>query len=72
MATVYVEPRPKGRPEGTPIEDYVVEDHAGHVLHVADTQQQAIDWAKQNRHRPHVARVRHLNDKRVPDHWREV
>jgi hypothetical protein len=28
MANVYVEPRPKGRPEGSPIEDYVVEDHA--------------------------------------------
>jgi hypothetical protein len=72
MTTVYIEPRPKGRPEGTPIEDYVVEDHANHVLHTADTQQQAIDWAKRNGHRPHVARVRHLNDKRVPDHWREV
>jgi hypothetical protein len=32
MANVYVEPRPKGRPEGSPIEDYVVEDHADHVL----------------------------------------
>jgi hypothetical protein len=28
MANVYVEPRPKGRPEGSHIEDYVVEDHA--------------------------------------------
>ena len=28
MATVYIEPRPKGRPEGDPIDDYVVEDHA--------------------------------------------
>ena len=32
MTNVYVEPRPKGRHEGDPIEDYVVEDHAGHVL----------------------------------------
>ena len=32
MANVYVEARPKGRPEGTRIDDYVVEDHADHVL----------------------------------------
>ena len=28
MPNVYVEARPKGRPENSPIEDYVVEDHA--------------------------------------------
>jgi hypothetical protein len=28
MANVYVEARPKGRPEGSPIQDYVVEDPA--------------------------------------------
>jgi hypothetical protein len=33
MANVYIEPRPKGRPEGSAIDDYVVEDHADHVLH---------------------------------------
>jgi hypothetical protein len=27
-------------------------------------------WAKKNGHKPHVARVRHLNDKSKPDHWR--
>ena len=32
MPNVYVEERPKGRPEGSAIEDYVVEDHADHVL----------------------------------------
>ena len=32
MANVYIEPRPKGRPEGEPIHDYVVEDR--HVLHL--------------------------------------
>jgi len=31
MANVYVEARPKGRPEGTHIDDYVVEDRADHV-----------------------------------------
>ena len=72
MAVVYVEPRPKGRPQGDRIDDYVVEDHADRVLHTTDTQEQAIKWAKDNGHSPHVARVRHLNDKKKADHWRAV
>jgi hypothetical protein len=72
MATVFVEARPKGRPEGTHIDDYVVEDHADHVLHTSSTQKEAIDWSKANGHSPHVARVRHLNDKKRPDYWRAV
>jgi hypothetical protein len=31
-ANVYIEPGPKGRPEGSQIDDYVVEDHADHAL----------------------------------------
>jgi hypothetical protein len=69
MAIVYVEARPKG---GGPIQNYVVEDHADTVLGTFDTQHEAIEWAKKNRHSPHVARVRHLNDKKKPDHWRAV
>ena len=72
MAVVYVEPRPKGRPEGSPITDYVVETQGDQALIVTRTQQEAIDWAKRNGHSPHVARVRHLNDKRRPDLWRAV
>ena len=72
MATVFIEARPKGRPEGTPITDYVVEDHAEHALATFRTQREAIDWAKRSGHTPHVARVRHLNDKKRPDHWRAV
>jgi hypothetical protein len=72
MAQVFIEARPKGRPEGDPIDGYVVEDHADHVLHSITTQKEAIDWAKKNGHTPHVARVRHLNDKKKPDHWRAV
>jgi hypothetical protein len=60
MANVYVEPRPKGRPEGSRIDDYVVEDHADHVLGTFGTQREAIDWAKSKGHAPLVARVRHL------------
>ena len=70
MATVYIEPRPKGRPEGDPIDDYVVEDHADHVLATFKTQREGIDWANKNGHTAHVARVRHLNDKKKADHWR--
>ena len=72
MAVVYVEARPKGKAEGSPITDFVVEDHADKVLHTSDTQKNAIDWSKKNGHSPHVARVRDLNDKKKPDHWRAV
>ncbi|HVJ42288.1 MAG TPA: hypothetical protein VM639_12360 [Dongiaceae bacterium] len=70
MANVYVEARPKGRPEGTAIDDFVVEDHADHVLGTFKTQKEAIDWATRQGHAPLVARVRHLNDKKKPDLWR--
>lgn len=72
MANVFIEARPKGRFEGSLINDYVVEDHADHVLGTFGTQKQAIDWAKARGHAPLVARVRHLNNKRIPDHWRAV
>ena len=72
MANVFVEPRPKGRPEGSAITDFVVEDHADSVLHTSKTQHEAVEWAKKNGHTPHIARVRHLNDKNKPDHWRKV
>lgn len=72
MAVVYVEARPKGRPEHSPINDYVVEDHADHVLSTHRTQAEAIAWSKARGHSPHVARVRHLNDKKRPDQWRAV
>jgi hypothetical protein len=72
MANVYVEARPKGRPEGSAITGYVVEDHADHVLAEFQTQSEAIDWARDQRHHPLVARVRHLNNKKIPDHWRSA
>jgi len=34
------------------------------------TQKEAIDKARAMGHSPLVARVRHLNDKNKPDHWR--
>lgn len=68
MANVYIEARPKGRADGSPIRDYVVENHADHALGTFKTQREAIDWAKQQGRFPLVARVRHLNDKKRPDH----
>jgi hypothetical protein len=64
VANVYVEPRPKGRPAGEP--------HADHVLGTFKDQAAAIDWSRKQGHKPLVARVRHLNDKKTPDHWREA
>jgi hypothetical protein len=72
VAKVYVEARPKGRPEGSSIEDYVVEEHGDRVLKIFKKQEEAIGWAKSQGHSPHVARVRHLNDKKIPDHWRAI
>jgi hypothetical protein len=60
MPNVYIEPRPKGRPEGDPIDDYVVEDHDDHVLATFKTQREAVEWAKKNGHTPLVARIRGL------------
>jgi hypothetical protein len=64
MANVYVGVRPKGRPEGTRIDDYVVEDHADNVLATFTMQYEAIQWARSQGHTPLVARVRHLNSKK--------
>jgi hypothetical protein len=44
MPNVYIEARPKGRPEGSAVDDFVVEDHADHVLAAFRTQREAIEW----------------------------
>jgi hypothetical protein len=72
MTNVFVEPRPKGRRVGAPIRDFVVEDQADNVLATCETQEEAILWARTHGYLPHVARVRHLNDKKKPDQWRRV
>jgi hypothetical protein len=48
--------------------------HTTTPLHTANTQAEAIAWAKKNYPDAplHVARVRDLGDKRVPDHWRKA
>jgi hypothetical protein len=72
MPNVYVEPQPKGRPEGTPITHYVLEYAHGARVTNTDyrTQGEAVSDAKRLGHRPLIARVRHT-DKGNPDHWRE-
>jgi hypothetical protein len=70
MAVVFIEARPKGKSNDSLITNYVVEDHADRVLATFKTQGDAVFWAKKQGHAPHVARVRHLNDKKKPDHWR--
>ena len=71
MANVYVEPRPKGRPEGAPIDDYILEFAHGARMDQVDykTQSAAISGARAAGHQPLVARVRNT-DKGKPDHWR--
>jgi hypothetical protein len=56
MAVVFIEARPKGAGEGSPVEDYVVEDHADPILTAFKTQREAITWSKEHGHSPHVAR----------------
>ncbi len=65
---VFVEPRPKGRSEESPIEDYAVETSAGNVLNTFVSQRCAIDWAKERGYSPLVARVRNTH-KGNRDHW---
>jgi hypothetical protein len=73
MPNVYVEPEPKGRPDGSPIMHYVLEYPQAepvtntHYL----TQAAAVAAAKKLGHQPLVARVRNT-DKGNPDHWRAV
>jgi hypothetical protein len=71
VANVYIEARPKGRPEGAIIIDWVVENHADHQLASFRTKDDAIEWAKSQGHAPFVARVRHLNDRQNFEHWTE-
>jgi hypothetical protein len=73
MDNVFVEPEPKGRPEGSPITHYVLEYAYGARATNTDygTQADAIRDAKKLGHRPLVARVRNT-DKSNAAHWREA
>jgi hypothetical protein len=73
MPNVYVEPQPKGRPEGTAITHYILEYPHGARVTATDykTQTEAVSDAKRLGHRPLIARVRNTN-KGNPDHWRDA
>ena len=64
MTNVYVEP------DG---DKFQIEfaDHAAPIKGFK-TQKDAIDKAKSMGHSPLVARVRNINDKVKPDHWRSA
>ena len=63
MANVFVEPIAAG--------GYQIEFTDGTAPKGGfSTQADAIAAAKKDGHKPVVARVRHLNDKDKPDHWR--
>ncbi len=71
MPNVYVEPEPKGRPEGSAITHYVLELPHGARMDRNEykTQAEAVSAAKQAGHEPLIARVRNT-DKGKPDQWR--
>lgn len=73
MSNVYVEPEPKGRPEGSAITHYVLEySHGPRVTNNNyQTQAEAVSAAKSLGHHPLTARVRNT-DKGKPDHWRSA
>jgi hypothetical protein len=71
VPVVFIEPRPKGCPEGSAIVDYAVETSAGNVLSNFPSQDAAIDWAKERGYAPLIARVRHTH-KGNRDHWQRI
>lgn len=62
MANAFIEPTDDGR--------YQVEVPGQVNDGPYPTQREAIERARQAGHTPLVARVRHRNDKNIPDHWR--
>jgi hypothetical protein len=57
MAEVYIEARPKGRQEGTAIENYDVEEQGDRILKTFQTQKEAITWAKSEGYSPYASGI---------------
>ena len=70
MPNVYVEARPKGRPEGSAIEDSWWRITPITCSRRLKPNRRPSAWSTKQGHTPLIARVRHLNDKEKPDHWR--
>ena len=70
MLNVFVEPKPKGRPEGTTIFHFVLEHLDGSRVtnRTFATQQGAVEEARRLGHVPLVAHVRNT-DKARPADW---
>jgi hypothetical protein len=68
---VYIEPVPRGRPEGEPVYAYAVETRVGKVLKTLETQSDAIQWAKAENYTVFVAIVRDTS-KGNSEHWWEA
>jgi hypothetical protein len=68
---VYIEPVPRGRPEGEPVYAYAVETRTGKVLNTLQTQSDAIQWAKAENYTVFVPIVRDRS-KGNSEHWWEA
>ena len=70
MAAAYIEHRPKSTDPATSTSHFVIVS-GGKEVGVFATQKAAKQKACDDGYRPvHVARVRHLQDRDKPDHWR--
>ncbi|HVI45155.1 MAG TPA: hypothetical protein VM802_09795 [Chitinophaga sp.] len=70
MSASYVEHRPHASSEHVPTSHYVIVVD-GKESDPFPTQQKAKEAACASKHHPvHVARVRHLQDRAQPAHWR--
>jgi len=71
MAAAYIKHKPYASSEHTPTSHYVIVVDGKEVGGEFDTQSAAKKAACNKGYRPvHVARVRHLQDRDVPAHWR--
>ena len=72
MAAAYIEHRPKSTDEDAATSHYVIVVDGVEKHGDFKTQKAAKDRACDEGYRPvHVARVRHLQDRDKPDHWRK-
>ena len=71
MSAAFVEHRPRSTDPGTETHHYVVIVNGKEVGGQFTTQKEAKDHACKAGYEPvHVARVRHLQDRDQPAHWR--
>jgi hypothetical protein len=71
VSAAFIEHRPRATdPKAATTQHAVVAD--GKDLKDSKTQREAEEWAKAQGYSPiHVARERHLQNRDVPDHWRQ-